>query len=135
MRKAHRPCLAALAVLGLCSAVTAQQTSPGSAGSAVPPPAPPPATAPLPPVAATVNEQPIPEVAVQRGLKRVPPARRDEARPEILNFLIDNALVDQYLARQALTVDQKEVDAKVQQVHEAIQKDGNTVEKVLRELM
>jgi peptidyl-prolyl cis-trans isomerase C len=82
-----------------------------------------------------VNDVPIPEIAVQRGLRRLPAARRAEARPEILNYLIDNALLDQYLARQAVAVEPKEVDAKVQQVREAIQKDGSTVEKVLKELM
>jgi peptidyl-prolyl cis-trans isomerase C len=47
--------------------------------------------------AATVNGQPVLESAVLRGLRRVPPQRHVEARPEILNYLIENALIDQYL--------------------------------------
>src|SRR5206468_2701349 len=57
----------------------------------------PPAAAPAG-TAATVNGQPITEVAVQRGLKRVPPAEHAKARPEIINYLVDNLHIDQHLA-------------------------------------
>ncbi|MFM7150115.1 MAG: hypothetical protein ACKO23_09760, partial [Gemmataceae bacterium] len=48
-------------------------------------------------VAATVNGEAIYEGAVQRALDRVPPARRTEERPRLLNYLIDNLLIDQAL--------------------------------------
>jgi peptidyl-prolyl cis-trans isomerase C len=82
-----------------------------------------------------VNGQPIAEVAVQRGLKRVPPDRHAEARPEIVNFLIDNLLIDQYLVQAQVPVDAKDGDAKVKQIKEEIQKEGSTFDKVMQELM
>jgi peptidyl-prolyl cis-trans isomerase C len=85
--------------------------------------------------AALVNGQPISEVAVQRALKRVPSARHAEARPEILNFLIDNALIEQYLVAQHVPVGEKDVDAKVKQVADEVKKEGSTFEKLLQDLM
>src|SRR5262245_21550786 len=86
-------------------------------------------------VAATANGQPVPEVAVQRGLKRVPPAEHAKARPEILNYLIDNVLLDQYLAGQKLPVDIKEVDARVGQIQSEVKKHGQDYQKMLKDLM
>lgn len=53
-----------------------------------------------PGTAALVNGQAITESAVQRSLERIPPERRAAARPELINHLIDNMLVDQYLIQQ-----------------------------------
>lgn len=86
-------------------------------------------------VAATVNGQPVLEAAVQRGLKRVPPARQAEARGEILDFLIDNTLIDQALARSNINIPQKEVDDRYNQVCADIRKQGGVVEKVMQDLM
>ena len=95
MRNWHR-LLWALAVMQLVSTpVLAQQRAP----------------APAP--AATVNGEAIPEVAVQRGLQSVPPAKLTEARGEVLNILIDNVLVSQYLTRSQIAVDKKDVDARI----------------------
>lgn len=134
----------AFVVLGaLCPLLAAQNAPapPSSPPAPTPPPAviaptKPPVTVPanLPPVAATVNGVPITEIAVQRGLKRIPPQRQDEARPEIVNFLIDNALIDQYLAQLKIPLDEKDVDAKLKEVKDEIQKNGSTIEKVLKEL-
>ncbi len=101
----------------------AQQTGGGSA------------TLPAPTtVAAVVNGQEIPEIAVQRALRRVPPAKQKEARTEILNFLIDNALVDQYLVGRKVNVQTTEVDAKMNELTEAVKKQGKTtLEKALAE--
>jgi peptidyl-prolyl cis-trans isomerase C len=87
------------------------------------------------PIAATVNGHPIPEVAVQRGLKRLPAERRGEARSEILDFLVENVLIDQYLLQRGVQVSAKEVDARVTQVHDEMKKEGQSVEKVMKELM
>lgn len=85
-------------------------------------------------VAATVNGQPLLELAVYRSLKKVPAAKHDDLRPEVLNFLIDNILIDQYLTEQKVTVDPKDVEAKVKDIHDEVKKKGTTFEKVLQEL-
>src|SRR5262249_22326077 len=100
MRRTPRLWLAAL-FLALPRASAVAQTPPPNAAA--------PATG----VAATVNGQPISEAAVQRGLERVPPARRAEKRAEVLNVLIDNALVDQYLLQLQVAADPKEVEKRV----------------------
>jgi peptidyl-prolyl cis-trans isomerase C len=85
--------------------------------------------------AATVNGQSITEIAVQRAVKRVPPAQQAEARIEVLNHLIDMVLVDQYLLQLRIDVPQKEVDGRMEQVREEIKKGGQTFEKMMQELM
>jgi parvulin-like peptidyl-prolyl isomerase len=98
----------------------------------VQPPPPPPRDA----VAATVNGRPIYEIAVYRPLRSVPPAGREEARKEILNFLIDTAIVDQYLEALKVAVEPKEVENKFKEVMDEIKK--NTKEepaKLLEKLL
>jgi peptidyl-prolyl cis-trans isomerase C len=87
------------------------------------------------PPAATVNGQPIAEVAVQRGLKRVPPGEHAKARPEILNYLVDNLLIDQYLAGQKIPVDPKDVDGRVTEITNEVKKNGQDYAKMLTDLM
>ncbi|MGE3807407.1 MAG: hypothetical protein AB7K24_22305, partial [Gemmataceae bacterium] len=85
-------------------------------GQAPPPPPPAPPKAPVVDpnaVAATVNGQPIPETAVQRGLRRVPPDRQAEIRGQLINFLVDNSLIEQYLIGQKIVVEPKDVEAKL----------------------
>ena len=94
-----------------------------------------PSTAPAPSaVAATVNGQAIPEAAVKRGLSKVQEARLAECRKEQLDFLINNALVDQYLTQLKVQVDAKEVDARLEQIRTEIKQQGQTMEKVLQDL-
>jgi len=73
----------AAAALSLPGLPALAQTPP-----AAPPPAPVTPAAPANAVAATVNGEPISESAVQRGLQRVAPAHRDNARKQILDYLI-----------------------------------------------
>jgi len=73
-----------------------------------------PPAAPARKVAATVNGKPISEAAVERALKPVAPENRAKARPEVINFLIESALVDQYLELLKVAVDPKEVDAQIE---------------------
>src|SRR5579884_4112693 len=109
--------LTALLLLGL--PLWAQQTSPAPATHSV---------------AAVVNGQEIPEAAVQRALRRVPPAKQAEARTEILSFLIDNTLVDQYLVSRQIAVPAGDVDAKVTELREAVKNQGKTtLDKALQE--
>jgi peptidyl-prolyl cis-trans isomerase C len=133
MRRAFLSCWAVVA-LGLLTNSGVSQEKPAA-------PAPPPTPVPSQPapaanvVAATVNGQVIPELAVFRALKRVPPEKQAEARSEILKFLIDNTLVDQYLTQLRIAVDPKDVDAKLKQVRDEIQKQGSTFDKVMQELL
>jgi peptidyl-prolyl cis-trans isomerase C len=137
MRSAVGTCSAALLGAWLCATASAQQPAPA------PPSSPPPQAAPLPAaagVAATVNGQPITETAVQRGLKRVDPARHAEARPEIVNFLVDNAIIDQYLLQLNQPVDPKEVAARLERIKADIKKitesrPDQSFEKVLKDLL
>ncbi|HZU36802.1 MAG TPA: peptidylprolyl isomerase [Gemmataceae bacterium] len=123
MRSPHwsGPALVSLFLLGLPA--LAQQTKPA------------PVTLPATnPVAAVVNGQEISETAVQRALRRVPPAKQAEARTEILNFLIDNTLVDQYLVSRQIAVPAGDVDAKVTELREAVKNQGKTtLDKALQE--
>jgi parvulin-like peptidyl-prolyl isomerase len=64
-------------------------------------------------IAATVDGAPIYEKAVQMLLERVLPANRAEVRPDVINFLIDNLLVDQYLIKNGLNPTPQEVDAAI----------------------
>jgi peptidyl-prolyl cis-trans isomerase C len=89
---------------------------------------------PKPTVAATVNGQPIMESAVLRGLKPVPEDQHAQARPAILNVLIDNILLDQYLAQHGVAVDQKEVEAKREQLEDEAKKADHTYEQLLKAL-
>jgi peptidyl-prolyl cis-trans isomerase C len=93
-----------------------------------------PPAAPAKKVAATVNGRPITEAAVERALKPVAPENRAKARPEVINFLVENALVDQYLELLKVAVEPKEVDAQVEtfkkQIAEAKQDFAKVLEKM-----
>jgi parvulin-like peptidyl-prolyl isomerase len=97
-----------------------------------PPPNPPPASA----VAATVNGQSIPELAVFRVLHggNVPMNKRDEVRPEILNFLIDNALVDQYLDQMKVAVEAKDIDAQMDKIKAQLKAEGKEIDQLYKAL-
>jgi peptidyl-prolyl cis-trans isomerase C len=97
----------------LCLAAPAQQQDPPPPGPVDPPPA-------ADVVAATVNGKAISELAVYRGQLGVPSTRRNEVRAEVLNFLIDNALIDQYLEQMKVAVDAKDVDGQLEKVKTAI---------------
>src|SRR5262245_61601908 len=73
----------------------------------------PPAASAKTKVAAAVNGRPITEAAVERALKPVAPESRAKARPEVINFLVENALVDLYLELLKVAVESKEVDAQI----------------------
>jgi len=84
--------------------------------------------------AATVNGQAITEAAVQRSLERIPPERRAAARGELINHLVDNMLVDQYLVQQKIVAAPAEVDKRLAQMKEEIVKQGKDYAKMLAEL-
>ena len=91
---------------------------------------PPPADA----IAAVVNGQPVMEMAVFRGLMRVPPRARDQARPEVVNYLVDNVIVDQYLTQLKIDVPAKEVDAALERIKAEAKKGGQDYGAMLKAL-
>jgi len=103
---------------------------------ALPKPAPAPAAPVVSPtaVAAKVNGQPIYETAVQRGLERVPPAKRGQVRPELIGVLVDNLLIEQHLKQSGIKVEKKEVDQRVEEMRAALKKTGRSFEKMLAEI-
>jgi parvulin-like peptidyl-prolyl isomerase len=104
----------------LTTAVFALLSASAAAQERVAAPAPP-AVSPTA-VAATVNGQPVMEIAVQRGLERVPADRRAEVRGELINYLADNILVDQYLAQMKIAIDDQTVASKVEEIKGEIKK-------------
>lgn len=84
--------------------------------------------------AATVNGQPIPQIAVERALERFDESERAKARAEILDFLIDNVLIDQYLAKQKIVIERQEIETRLAEIKKEIEKSGQTFEKVLTSL-
>lgn len=110
-----------------------------AAGEKIPPPTPPPVPiAETPPpadaVAAVVNGQSLPEMAVFRGLLRVSPQFREKARVEVLNFLIDNMVVDQYLTQLKIEVDARSVEEHVQKIKDEAKKAGQEFPDMLKKL-
>jgi peptidyl-prolyl cis-trans isomerase C len=85
-------------------------------------------------IAATVNGEPISEVAAQRACRGVKPEMFEQARRECLDLLIDNLLLEQYLVQRKVTVEGKEVDARVKQVYEEIEKSKQDAKLVLGKL-
>jgi parvulin-like peptidyl-prolyl isomerase len=71
---------------------------------------------------------------VQRGLERVPPDKRAQARPELLNYLIDNILLDQHLRQLQVAVDGAEVDKRVADMRAELQKEKKDFETMLKSL-
>ncbi len=84
--------------------------------------------------AATVNGQVIPELAVYRGLMRVPPAKRGEARTEVLTFLVDNAIIDQYLLQLDIKIESKEIDAFIGKMQAEAKDNNEDFPKMLQKL-
>lgn len=109
--------------------------------TATPPPAPPKgqtiAVPPPPPasaVAATVNGQPIPELAVYRVLIREQPQNREQARKEVLDFLVGNVLIDQYLVQLRVNVERQDIEKRLQQMRDEAKKEGQDFDKMLAAL-
>ena len=85
-------------------------------------------------VAAVVNGQPIPEAAIQRGLKRVDASKRAAARPELLDYLVDNLLIDQYLKQLPIKVEAADVDKRLVEMKEELKKHNQEFAALLTRL-
>src|SRR5262245_49556826 len=116
--------------MGLLKPICVGFVTVGIAASALSQEAQPPSAA----VVATVNGQPIYEAAVTRALKGVPAENQAQARVGILNHLIDQTLLDQYLLQLKVEVPDKDIDARVQELRDEVKKSGKTLEKMLEEL-
>src|SRR5262249_12528405 len=113
----------------------ASPTTPAPAGTSpiAAPAAPMPKVSPTQ-VAATVNGEAIYEIAVQRALSRVPPARRAEARSSLIDYLVDNLLIDQSLRQAGYKVENSEVDLRINEMKAELKKVGKDFDKMLVEL-
>ncbi|MCW2573871.1 MAG: prsA1 [Frankiales bacterium] len=114
----------------------------------VPPAGAPPAVAPQPVsttppkpevrptgIAAKVNDQAIDEVAVYRALRQFPKEEHEIARKEILNHLVENTLIDQYLTALKITAEPAEVEKLVAELKAELQKANKDYAKELEAMM
>ena len=85
-------------------------------------------------VAVSVNGRPIYEVAVERALQAVPADERAKARAEVVQFLVDNAIIDQYLVALKVAVEPKEIDAQLAQFKEEVKKQEQDYALVLKKM-
>jgi peptidyl-prolyl cis-trans isomerase C len=122
----------------------------GTAAAQTPPPMPP-AVAPAPAVvaaapaaapvarptgiAATVGGVEIPEVSVWRALRQFPVEEHPIARKEILNHLVENALIDQYLNLLKIEVAPAEVDKLLEELKAELKKANKDYAKELDAMM
>ncbi|MCE9563115.1 MAG: peptidylprolyl isomerase [Planctomycetes bacterium] len=94
---------------------------------------------PAPTVAATVNDQPILladlDAVVNANLPKVPitAAHRRQLRTALLDDLIDDALLKQFLAKNGLKVDVAEVDAQMKALTTKLTKENRTLTQFLKE--
>lgn len=130
MTLASRPMLALAVFFTIVIGVRAQDVPPPMPVESKAQPTPPPANA----IAVTVNGQEIGEIAVFRALVREQPKDYDAARKEVISFLVDNVLIDQYLIHLKIEVDPKLVDEKVVQIKEEAKKNKSDLEKILKSL-
>src|SRR5262249_30476371 len=86
------------------------------------------------PRAAVVNGEPIPETAVQRALRPVPKEHQAKARESVVNFLIDNLLIEQHLIKLKVPAPKDEVEARMQKIREEAAKNKQDIDKILKEL-
>lgn len=94
------------------------------------PPPPPPATA----VAANVNGQDIPELAVYRAFMHDYNSYNPENRKDLINHLVDNMLVDQYLSQLKIAVDQVEIEGRFKSIEAEATKSKGTLKEMLAKM-
>ena len=85
--------------------------------------------------AVKVNGQEIPEMAVWRALRQFPAEEREIARKEILNHLIENALIDQYLTALKITAEPAEVDKLIAELKDELKKGMKEYAKELEAML
>jgi parvulin-like peptidyl-prolyl isomerase len=113
---------------GQAPAVPANPTADAAKKPQLPPP--PPANA----VAANVNGQEIAELAVYRAFMHDPGNYNADNRKDLINHLVDNTLVDQYLSQLKIQVDLKEIDARFAQIEAEATKAKSTLKEMLAKM-
>jgi len=86
-------------------------------------------------LAARINAQEIPEVSVWRALRQFPPEDWDTARKEIINHLIENTLIDQYLTALNMKAEPTEVEKLVTDLKDELKKANKDYTKELDAMM
>lgn len=85
--------------------------------------------------AASVNGQAIPNSAVERALKNIDDAKaRERTRLEVIDYLIETALVDQYLERMKITVEPKDLQERFDTIKKELDKNKQSLGKLLEQL-
>ena len=85
--------------------------------------------------AVKVNGQEIPEMAVWRALRQFPAEEREIARKEILNHLVENALIDQYLTALKMAAEAPEVEKIIADLKTELKKEMKDYAKELEAMM
>ncbi len=85
-------------------------------------------------VVAIANGASINQLALDRALERFPEEKRAEMRQEVLNFLVDNILIEQYLVQIKIDVTQQELAQRFNAMTEEAKKEGKEFAKILEEL-
>lgn len=82
-------------------------------------------------VAVTVNGQAIYEPAVERALQGVAADERAKARGEVINFIVENTIIDQYLVALKVEVEAKDIAAQLANFKEEVKKNSQDYETLL----
>jgi peptidyl-prolyl cis-trans isomerase C len=94
--------------------------------------------APPPPkatdIAANVNGQEIPEIAVYRAFMHDWATYNADNRKDLINHLVDNMLVDQYLSQLKIAVEPKEIDTRFAQIEAEAVKSKSTLKEMLAKM-
>ncbi len=120
-------CLALVSLLGGIHAASGQGLTEVKAPVTPPPPA-------LDAVAGSVNGQVIPEIAVYRALLRIPQPNWGAARKPIVNFLIENLLVEQYLTQLKIEVDEKDIAEAFKEIQTESEKKKTNLDDELKKM-
>ncbi len=84
-----------------------------------------------PAVAVTVNGQPVYENAIERALQGVPADERDKMRTEVVNFIVENTIIDQYLTALKISVDAKDIATQLANFKDEVKKNSQDYETLL----
>lgn len=85
-------------------------------------------------VAVKVNGHPIYEVAVERALQAVPSDERAKARAEVVQFLVENAMIDQYLTALKVAVEPADVEKQLTTFKDEVKKHDQDYALVLKKM-
>jgi parvulin-like peptidyl-prolyl isomerase len=85
-------------------------------------------------VVVSVNGREIYDLAVERALKPIPKESHEKARPDVLKFLVENALIDNYLELLKVNIPDADVDKQLNTFKEEVKKQGQEYDKILTKM-